>query len=67
MFKTKRLNDPPPVPYVVKYGPRSGQRSGNPTSVVDFSFLRLRECPDISKCWNPAPELIAKMLKIIDD
>ena len=66
MFKTKRLNDLPTVPYIVKYGPRSGQRSGEPTSVVDFSFLRPRELTKVSETWDN-PELIEKLLELIED
>lgn len=66
MFRTKRLSDPPPMPYCVKYGPRGGHRSAtNENTLVDFSFLRRRECPRPATEWNPSPEVIEKMLAII--
>ena len=68
MFRTKRLNDPPPIPYCVKYGPRGGRRSTtNENTLVDFSFLRRRECPSPSKEWDPPPDVIEEMLAIIKD
>lgn len=68
MFRTKRLNDPPPVPYCVQYGPRGGHRSAtNENTLVDFSFLQRRECPPPSKEWDPSPDVIEEMLAIIKD
>lgn len=68
MFRTKRLNDPPPTPYCVKYGPRGGCRSAtNENTLVDFSFLRKRECPSPSKDWEPKPELIEELLTLVED
>ena len=66
MFRTKRLNAPPPVSYLVKYyGSRHVSYSGSPTSVVDFSFLVPRAPTYISEHWDPSPELIDEMLKLI--
>lgn len=68
MFRTKRLNDPMEQPYCVKYGPRGGRRSTtNVNTLVNFSFLRPRECSSIRKEWNPSSTLIKKMLSTIAD
>ncbi len=67
MFRTRRLSDPPSTPYCVKYGPRGGHRStSNENTLVDFSFLRRRECPSPTE-WDPSPEVIEEMLDIIKD
>ena len=66
MFRVKRLNDSPSIPYCAKYGRRSGLRtSKNETSVVDMSFLRPRETPEVNKNFDPSPEQIDKMLSLI--
>lgn len=68
MFRTKRLNDPIEQPYCVKYGPRGGYRSAtNVNTLVNFSFLRPRECPSIREEWNPSSDLIKRMLFTIAD
>ena len=68
MFRTRRINDPAPIPYCVKFGPRSGFRSAlDENTLVDFSFLRRRECPLPKKEWDPSPEEIEKMLALIKE
>ena len=67
MFKTKRLNDPPPIPYCVKYGPRSGLRtSKKETSVVDFSFLRPREQTPINHFWETSYDILNEVIHFTD-
>lgn len=62
MIKTKKLDDPTPVPYVAKYGPRYGLRSASrTTSVVDFSFLRPRKGIDLTKVQEITPKYLADM------
>lgn len=67
MFRTKRLNDPPPVPYCVQYGPRSGLRTANGyTAVVDHSFLRPRPpCQDLEDIKPLDQDWLDEQLEII--
>ena len=66
MFRTKRINDPAPMSYCVKFAPRSGLRSASDeNTLVDFSFLRRRECPSPRKEWDPSPEMIEEMLSLM--
>ncbi len=66
MFRTRRLNYPPPVPYCAKFGVRGGFRIAKPeTSVVDFSFVRDRDAPPPNPYWDPSPKLIERMLTLI--
>lgn len=68
MFKTRRLNETPPIPYCVKYGPRSGLRTTkNETSVVDFSFLRPREGLNLNEVHKIDPEWVDEALKLISN
>lgn len=64
MFQTKRLSDPPTVPYCVKYGPRSQARTSmQHLGVVDFQFLRPRPSYPISETISP--EFIKEMKAFI--
>lgn len=58
MLKTKRINAPPTVPYVVKYGPRSPHRSANPVHAFgkELDFVRPREGLDTSELDDITPE-----------
>lgn len=66
MFRTRCLNEPPPVPYPVRFGTRSGFRTANSeTSVVDLSFVHDRDAPPPNPYWDPSPQLIERMLALI--
>lgn len=58
MITTKRINAPPTLPYVVKYGPRSPQHFANPVHAFgkELDFVRPREGLDISELTALTPE-----------
>ena len=68
MFKTRRLNDPMPVPYCVQYGPRSGLRTAKDyTTVVDNSFLRPRPGYYFENSVALTPEWLEEQLNLIEN
>lgn len=64
MLRTKRLSDPPMIPYCVKYGSRRQARTSiQHLGVVDFQFLRPRPSYPIS--GTISPEIIREMKTFI--
>lgn len=70
MIRTRRIYDKPSESYKVKYGSRREQRSGGPTTVVDFLFLKdhsglnLDELQPLTPEWKKDMEYLILHSKI---